>query len=70
MAAKVGDLLGTNKNAVYKVYKEWKEGKSVEGDNDIPPQPGVFHHQMMGTYNRRFLLNDEDLKMKFKKWMR
>ena len=24
----------------------------------------------MGTYGRRFLLNHEDLKMKFKKWMR
>ena len=37
MAANVGDLFGTNKNAVYKAYKEWKEGERVEGDNDGPP---------------------------------
>ena len=54
MAAKVGDLLGTNKNAVYKAYKEWKEGERVEGDDDGPPRPGAFHHQTMGTYERRF----------------
>ena len=29
MAAKVGDLLGTNKNAVYKAYKEWNKGERV-----------------------------------------
>ena len=70
MAAKVGDLLGTNKNAVYKADKEWKEGERVEGENDGPPRPGAFHHRTVGTYERRFLLNNEDLRMKFKKWMR
>ena len=54
MAAMVGDLLGTNKNSVYKAYKEWKEGERVEGDDDGPPQPGAFHQRMMGTYERRF----------------
>ena len=42
----------------------------MQGDDDGPPQPGAFRHRMMGTYERRFLLNHEDLKMKFKKWMR
>ena len=42
----------------------------MEGDDDGPPRPGAFHHQTMGTYERRFLLNYEDLKIKFKKWMR
>ena len=26
IAAKVGELLGTNKTAIYNAYKEWKEG--------------------------------------------
>ena len=42
MAAKVGDLLGTNRNAVYKAYKEWKNGERVEGDDDVPPRPGAY----------------------------
>ena len=42
----------------------------MEGDDDGPPRPGAFHHRTMGTYERRFLLNHEDLKIKFKKWMR
>ena len=42
----------------------------MEGDDDGPPRPGDFHHRTMGTYERRFLLDHEDLKMKFKKWMR
>ena len=42
----------------------------MEGDDDGPPRPDAFHHRTMGTYERRFLLNHEDLKMKFKKWTR
>ena len=48
MAAKVGDLLDTNKNAVYKEYKECGEGERVEGDDDGPPRPGDFHHRNNG----------------------
>ena len=70
MAVNVGDLLGANKKAVYKAYKEWKEGERVESDNDGTPRPGAFRHRTMGTYERHFLLNHEDLKIKFKKWMR
>ena len=70
IAAGVGELLGTNKTAVYNAYKEWKEGERLDPDNDGPPRPGAFNHRTKGTYERQFLLNHEDLKMKFKKWMR
>ena len=70
IAAEVGELLGTNKTTVYNAYREWKEGEMLEADNDGPPRPGEFYHQTQGTYERRFLINHEDLKMKFKKWMR
>ena len=70
IAAKVRELLGTNKTAVYNAYKEWKEGERLEGDDDGPPRPGEFYHRTQGYYERRVLLHEEDLKMKFKKWMR
>ena len=43
IAAKVGELLGTNKTAAYNVYKEWKEGERLEGDNYGPPRLGDFY---------------------------
>ena len=69
-AVDVGDLLGFNKTAVYNEYKEGKEGERFVADDDGPQRPGEFRHPTLGTYERRFLLNEEDLKIKFKKWMR
>ena len=42
----------------------------MEGDDEGPSRPGAFCHRTQGSYERRFLLHEEDLKMKFKKWMR
>ena len=70
IAVDVGDLLGSNKTAVYNAYKEWKEVERFVADNDGPQRPGAFRHPTLGTYGRRFLLNEEDLKIKFKKCMR
>ena len=36
IAVDVGDLLGSNKNAVYIAYKEWKEGEMFVADEDSP----------------------------------
>ena len=69
LAVKVGELLGTNKISVYNAFKEWKEGTILQGDNNREPRLEVFLKPTMGAYKRHFLLNEEDLKMKFKKWM-
>ena len=70
IAVDVGDILGSKKTAVFNAYKEWKEGERFVADNDGPQRPGEFCHPTSGTYERRFLLNEEDLKIKFKKRMR
>ena len=69
IAAEVGELLGTSKSIVYSTYQEWKRGE-IREDDDGPTRPGAFRNPTIGTYERRFLLNEQDLKMKFKKWMR
>ena len=70
IAVNVGGLLGSNKTAVYNAYKEWKECESFVADDYGPQRPGAFFHPTSGTYERKFLMNEEDLKIKFKKWMR
>ena len=69
-ATAVGDLLHTNKTAVYNAYQEWKQGERVVESDDGPRRIGAFRNPAQGSYERRFLLDQEDLKMKFKKWMR
>ena len=61
LAIKVGELLGTNKNAVYNAFKEWKEGAILQGDNNREPRLGAFINPKVRTYKQRFLLNKEEL---------
>ena len=55
-AVNVGDLLGSNKTAVYNAYKEWKEGERFVADDDGPQRPGAFCHPTSGTYEETFLI--------------
>ena len=42
----------------------------MSSDDDGRTRPGAFCAPKRGTYERRFLLNEEDLKFKLTKWMR
>ena len=70
IATEVGDLYGENKTAVYNAYKEWKEGEVVTTSSNNVQRPGAFWHSTQGTRERHFLLDEEHLKITFKKWMR
>ena len=70
IASGVGKLLDTNKTAIYNAYQEWEKGDHVVENYEGPRRPGTFRHPTQGTYARRFLLDREDLKLQFKKWMR
>ena len=70
LAAEVGELFGSSKSTVYRAYKEWKEGEMFEANDYGPRRPGSFRNPTTGIHERSFLLNHEDLKMTFKKWMR
>lgn len=69
VAAEVAELVGSSFATVYRAYREWRAGeRTVEDDGVL--RPGAFFRSVRGTHERRFLLNQEDLKTKFKKWMR
>ena len=70
LAAEVGELFGSSKSTVYRAYKDWKEGEMFEANDYGPRRPGSFRNPTTGIHERSFLLNHEDLKMTFKKWMR
>ena len=64
---------------VYRSYREWRNGqlqrqaqleKDDQSSKEIEPGLGWFEQDRRGCYARRFLMDEEDYKIKFKKWMR
>ena len=76
LAEKAGKLVGVSSSFVYRAYKEWREGqeehaiRAKEKGKTLDSNKGYFLQHRRGSYERRFLLHEEDLKIKFKKWMR
>ena len=61
---------------VYRCYKEWRDGQEVlaieasEKGLELKSGRGYFLVDRRGSYERRFLLHEEDLKVQFRRWMR
>ena len=76
LAEKAGKLVGVSASFVYRAYKEWRDGQEElaigekEKGGNFDSNRGYFLQDRRGSYERRFLLHEEDLKIKFKKWMR
>ena len=69
IATDVAELVGSSYATVYRAYLEWRQGeRTLEDDRVLCP--GDFFAPLRGAYERRFLLHEEDLKTKFKKWTR
>ncbi len=69
IATEVAELVGSSYATVYRAYGEWREGERTLEDDGVC-RPGAFLAPLRGTYERRFLMLEEDYKMEFKKWMR
>ena len=69
IAAEVAGLFASSVRTVCRAYNEWRAGER-EKDKDGPSRPGSFCSPTRGKHERDFLLKEEDLKSKFKKWMR
>ena len=69
IAAEVAELLGSSSRSVYRAYGEWRAGEQTIEDDGVC-RPGAFFPPLRGSYERRFLLHEEDFQLKFKKWMR
>ena len=76
LATRSGELLGVSRAFMYWVYNEWKDGQETKvieckrKGEIINDDSGWFDFDGRGSYERRFLLDEEDLKVKFKGWMR
>ena len=75
LAEKAASLLSTSKTFVYECYKEWCDGQEhhsikAEEEKNKFNGAGWFLQDNRGSYERRFLLDEQDLKIKFKTWMR
>ena len=76
LAERSGDLLGLSKTFVYKAYKERRDGQEAKAivrqkkNDDTIDNSGWFEGDKRGAYERSFILHKEDLKVKFKCWMR
>ena len=76
VAVKAGLYISVSKAFVYKCYKEWRYGqeeRAIEAQEKkslVIDSRGWFEVDRRGSYAHRFLLNEEDLKMKFIKWTR
>ena len=71
-ASKIAECVGTRYvqaygSWVYKVYLDYRMHESQDGmDSGV----GKFNKFERGQYKRKFLLDQEDLKLKFKRWIR
>ena len=77
LAKNAGQFLGVSKSLVYRCYKEWRHGQeeraimaTAEGKKPPFDDRGWFENDHRGSYERNFILVEEDLKLKFMKWMR
>ena len=76
LAERSGALLGLSKTFVYKAYKEWRDGQEAKvierqkKNNNTINDSGWFEGEKRGAYERSFILHEEDLRVKFKCWMR
>ena len=76
LAEQAGFLLGMSTSFVYRCYKEWGDGQEVlaieasEKGLELKSGRGYFLVDRRGSYERRFLLHEEDLKVQFRRWMR
>jgi len=76
LAIKAGLYISISKAFVYRCYKKWRYGqeeRTIEAQKKksiVVEIRGWFEVDRRGSYKHRFLLHEEDLKMKFIKWMR
>ena len=79
LAEEAGEISCVSASFVYRDYKEWRQGQlqrdkqlTEDGQNSETFEEGLgwFLVDRRGSYARRFLMDEEDLKIKFKKWMR
>jgi len=75
LAERAGSLLSVSRSFVYRTYKEWRDGQELrlieaKEKGEKFDGTGWFLQDQRGSYERRFLLNEDDLRIKFRKWIR
>lgn len=75
LAERSGKLIRFSKAFVYRVYKEWRdrqEAKEIQrqekNDSNIDDSEWFKRHKKR-IYEYKFIMDKEDLKVKFKRWM-
>jgi len=76
IAQEVANTLRVTKKCVFKSYQEWRQGEAIRwGDaieansGTVPLGFGSFEQHKKGSYERSFLMDEEDLKIDFECWM-
>jgi len=71
LASYIGNRNGSNKTYVYQIYKEWREGERARLDIAQLSNTGfgLFEQHRQGSYERRWLMEEDDLKSELKRWM-